>query len=583
MRRQIEEADEFAKKELKLPIDEQFADKGISGRKLRNATHGALGLFLSKIRSGEIVPGSVLIVENLNRLSRAEPRSAFKLLDEIVEAGVEVVTLHDRRRYNHATMREIGHLIQALVIMTSSWQESENKAVWLADAWKEKRDAAIASGRPMTRQVPAWLRVVGVRKAGQRFDWSDAKFEVVEERAEVVREIFRLRAGGWGRRRIAAALNDRGEEVWGTGKRKAEGGWQESYIHKLLVSRAVMGEYQPHKLKEGRYSPRIPVGDPIPGFYPEIVSPALWHSAQVKHAVKPARGRPSGSLLTGLLIDPDGNPMHVERKGDNCDYFATARAFRRKGRIIHRWKMVHLEKCVLEIAAYLIDWRRVNRDDSRAEELRELRGKLGELQREEVQIKAKTKAAAKLVVDQLGEFSEALREQVEALNNRMVDVRIAIAETEGAIQLAQGIPTNADALVADLKGDVTDPEVRSRINAELRRLLKQIQIWPTGDCPRISRADLEESRQFVAAALKGNRGIGAKANGQLVGAIELVFPSGRRFSSLWTHRPRSRDPKDWQPVCHGWPAESSQTIYDEKQALSTKHGLVNQSPLKPSW
>ena len=499
-----------------------------------------------------------------------------------MKAGVEVVTLHDKQRYNGATMREIGNLIRALVIMTGSWQESENKAVWLADAWKEKRDAAIASRRPMTRQVPAWLRVVGIKKAGKRFEWGEAKFEVIDKRAEIVREIFRLRAGGWGRRRIAAFLNDRNEPVWGTGKRAAQGGWQESYIHKLLVSRAVMGEYQPHKLKEGRYSPRVPVGDPIPGFYPQIVPPDLWHSAQVTYAAKPARGRPSGSLLTGLLIDQDGNPMHVERKGDGCDYFATARAFRRAGKAIHRWRMGHLEKCVLEIAAYIVDWRRVNRDDSRVDELRHLRGKLGELQHEEAQLKAKTRAAAKLVLDKLGEFSDALREEVQQLDERLAEVRASVAQTEVAIQTAEGIPTNADSLLEELKGDITDPEVRSRINAELRRLIKRIQVWPNGDCPRIARGDLVETRRIVAEGLKGNRGISAKASGQLVGAIEFIFPSDRRFASLWTHRPRSRNSADWLPVCHGWSEESSKMIDDEKNELRTKRGSSNRSPLRTS-
>lgn len=196
------------------------------------------------------------------------------------------------------------------------------------------------------------------------------------------------------------------------------------------------------------------------------------------------------------------------------------------------------------------------------------RGKLGELKREEDLTKAKIKAAVKVVVDGMGEFADELKVQVQALNNRLADVRIAIAETEGSIQLAEGIPTNADSLLKDLKGDIKDPEVRSRVNAELRRLMKHIQVWPTGECPRISREILEGERKSVAEALTGNRGLGAKASGQLVGAIEMVFPSGRRFASLWTHRPRSRDPKDWVPDCHGWNPEDGQMIHDEKQDQS---------------
>ena len=140
--------------------------------------------------------------------------------------------------------------------------------------------------------------------------------------------------------------------------------------------------------------------------------------------------------------------------------------------------------------------------------------------------------------------------------------------TRGAIQLAEGIPTNTAGFLNDLKGDIRDPEVRSRINSELRRLTMHIQVWPNGECPRISHDIIEGSRDLVAASLTGNRGIEAKANGQLIGAIELVFPSGRRFASLWTHRPRSRDPQDWEPDCHGWNPDDGAMIRAEKQDQS---------------
>jgi DNA invertase Pin-like site-specific DNA recombinase len=53
-------------------------DLGVSAFRSRNATHGALARFFEAIEAGRVRPSSVLIVESLDRLNRAEVLTALR-------------------------------------------------------------------------------------------------------------------------------------------------------------------------------------------------------------------------------------------------------------------------------------------------------------------------------------------------------------------------------------------------------------------------------------------------------------------------------------------------------------------------
>ena len=59
-----------------------------------------LGLFLKACQAGRIKKGSLLLVENLDRLSRNEAMKAINLIQQIVEAGVTIVTRIPERVIN---------------------------------------------------------------------------------------------------------------------------------------------------------------------------------------------------------------------------------------------------------------------------------------------------------------------------------------------------------------------------------------------------------------------------------------------------------------------------------------------------
>ncbi len=93
-------------------------DEGLSAYHQRRVTKGALGVFLAAIVEGRIPAGSVLIVEGLDRLSRAEPIQVQAQLAQIINAGITVVTSSDGREYNRARLKaQPMDLVYRLLVM----------------------------------------------------------------------------------------------------------------------------------------------------------------------------------------------------------------------------------------------------------------------------------------------------------------------------------------------------------------------------------------------------------------------------------------------------------------------------------
>jgi DNA invertase Pin-like site-specific DNA recombinase len=87
-RRQIEASRAYAEAHgLDLTEDAELEDIGISAFKGANVREGALGRFLDAVKSGRIKPGSFLLVESLDRLSREQVLTAQSLFLSIIQAG----------------------------------------------------------------------------------------------------------------------------------------------------------------------------------------------------------------------------------------------------------------------------------------------------------------------------------------------------------------------------------------------------------------------------------------------------------------------------------------------------------------
>src|SRR5262249_37152362 len=149
-------------------------------------------------------------------------------------------------------------------------------------------------------------------------------YKVNQAKAKTVRLIFRMAADGYGISAIAKRLNR--DEVPTISKAAH---WLDSYIHKVLTNRAVVGEYQPNK-RDPDYQPRkrdnkskkqkwVPVGQPVADYFPRVITDQEWAKAQnAIRSRKRTGGRVSsdvGNLFTGLVKTPEGVAYAMRQRG----------------------------------------------------------------------------------------------------------------------------------------------------------------------------------------------------------------------------------------------------------------------------
>ncbi len=266
-----------------------FEDKGVSAFRGKNAVVGALGEFLRLVECGRITRGSVLIFENIDRMSRAKLPVAMKLFLGILEAGIVIWTARPKRRYTMASVSDLAGIIEPLVQMVRAHEESQRKSEILREMWAEKKRQA-RQGVGIGRQAPAWV------------EWDGTNYVLRHPHAATIRDVCRMALDGLGAARISYVLQadkDRYPPI-------TRSGWNKQYVRKVLHSRALIGEYQPggRDEEEGR---RVFEGKPIPGYYPPLVTEQEWWQIQAavegrrRRAGRPGKGE--ANLFTGRLYE----------------------------------------------------------------------------------------------------------------------------------------------------------------------------------------------------------------------------------------------------------------------------------------
>jgi DNA invertase Pin-like site-specific DNA recombinase len=154
--RQTEFANTWALKN-KIAIEATITDEGVSAFRGKNKTTGALSVFLAACMAGSIPRGSILIVENLDRISREHPLDAMPLMRDIIRTyGIRIVTMHPEYEYNNDNLDMIGYIL--MVIETARGNsESATKRKRSNDNWKRKR--ANAANEIVTSRVPNWCQI----------------------------------------------------------------------------------------------------------------------------------------------------------------------------------------------------------------------------------------------------------------------------------------------------------------------------------------------------------------------------------------------------------------------------------------
>jgi len=221
------ERQEFAAKKYcelhGLELTDRYFDEGLSGFHGVNRSRGALAVLLDRIQTGVIPQGTYLLIEETSRLTRESALEAITLVQQLVSAGLVIVTLDDGMKYSRENLTVDFHNLLALILrLQRGHDESKVKSMRAKDVWQAKRKMA-AEGKAPSMRRPFWLD-------------KDGK---LNERAETVREIFRLQTSQlMGSQAIAKELNAKGiASPNGRAKWRAEG------VSHLIRNEAVIGVF----------------------------------------------------------------------------------------------------------------------------------------------------------------------------------------------------------------------------------------------------------------------------------------------------------------------------------------------------
>lgn len=279
--RQLQYAQAWAA-ERGLTLDETLSlrDEGLSAYHQRHIKRGALGAFLAAVDEGRIASGSVLVVEGLDRLSRAEPIQAQAQLAQIINAGITVVTASDGREYSREVLKaQPMDLVYSLLVMIRAHEESDTKS-------KRVRAA-------IRRQCENWLAgtyrgIIRNGKDPRWVHWNGERFEIVPEYAAAIRRLCQLYMEGHGYVRIVRMLTDEGLKL-------SEKGAAVHNIYRIVRARNLIGE-KVLKIDGEEFR--------LPGYYPALLTQEEFDRMQLVTAGRqpsPVRGEIPG-VITGIGI-----------------------------------------------------------------------------------------------------------------------------------------------------------------------------------------------------------------------------------------------------------------------------------------
>lgn len=278
--RQLDNAREVcAARSLATSPSLTFVEKGRSAFSGANRSKGSLLANLELEISAGAHRGRTLVVEHLDRISRQGWQEVLDVLRSCSENGVSVATYDGSRVYPAGQAVSMIEVIEIILKSELSHEESAKKSLRVRKSFEAKRvDAEATGAKVIASRPPSWIRRLP-NKAG---------YELIEERADIVREAHRLAQLGHGTAMVAKIFNERGVPTW----RKDSHGWHESYVARMLTMRTAIGEYTSTKH-----------GTRILDYYPALMTVDDFNRTQASREKRnnlAARGR-RGSAQTNVL------------------------------------------------------------------------------------------------------------------------------------------------------------------------------------------------------------------------------------------------------------------------------------------
>ena len=477
LERQLQIATDWYNREIKplgISLDALDSDTGYSAYKGDHVKAGrGLGDFLIEINEGRIDRGSILICENLDRISRQGPKIARKLLEQIVDAGVDVHVVNISKKLVLGWEDGLSTSVVVDVELGRALKESQYKSDRIGTAWKSKKLRS-ENGEVMTEVVPWWLEVVG-RKVVSNKVFDTGKIVPNEEKTRLVQEMFRLATLGLGSKMIIRRL---GLTI------------PLSTVGHTLRNRRVLGEHIPS-------TKGVRNGNVIHGYYPRVVTQEEFDAARKAIELRctersdiPCRGGARNSddasnLFSGLLFDitlpDDTRGMQFAIKGKKYKHSYLTSAWR-AGKKAHRVCYEKFEKAFLGFLSEL-DWKAVA-GQSETNDLKQSSADLDKVTADIVKLSStidKFNAAFNDPESNVAVLSRKIGEAEGRLADLMAQKKTLFSKIEEAREKCASLYTEEALLDLIRQNSPAANDLRLRLKAEIRkRILRLDFVFGTG-------------------------------------------------------------------------------------------------------
>jgi hypothetical protein len=427
----------------------------------------------------------------------------------LLEKAITIVTLADGKIWTADSLNNLPDIMWSLMQMARAHDESEQKSRRVRAAWQNKRVRAANGGHVLTARAPAWLRL------------RSGSFEVIEDRAAIVRRIFDMAVEGHGKAAIAHRLNIEHVESFGDGPSEARkaNGWHRSYIQKILGNPAVIGRFQPMRRVRSGEKAREADGMPLEGYFPAVVDADVFY--RVRPGASGHKGKPLANILSGLAVCPHcGGKLHFVNKGPGPkggSYLACDNA-RRKGTcdarsVRYDVAAIALLNCLedgeLDVRALIgADAQSHRRDIAR--KLEAVAGRIAETDSGITNLlDVLTRRPSPAIEQRLAEHEATLKQLREEKARFEAELHSLTSDGDPAEEIA--------AAVRELNRKPS-ADVNTHLNATLKRIIARVEIGYS-----------DEARGWFDAAMKwgAKRGKNTKLHQRLTNAIAAGQLDGR--------------------------------------------------------
>ena len=306
--RQVSKRDKWLDQHKDMILDTKVSmrDLGVSafrGRNL-NPLYGCLGHFIDLVtrEDSPIEPGSVLLLERLDRFSRQEPMLAIGALQQLIYNDIRVVVTEENLEIDKSNINDLQVILPVVLSLCMAHQSSKDKSYHVGNHWKDRRNLTGDKYSILTKKLPSWLY----------YDEKKKVIKVYKDKAKAIEYIFKRTVEGVGQCVLVKELNQKFDPIT-TQKIRAGSQrlWNTSYVSKLLNDRSLIGEFQPKtKDEKGR---RIDAGDVWKDYYPTVIKPDIFYAAQYQKSLrkkeKTSRESDFINLFTSLVINTYDNQV----------------------------------------------------------------------------------------------------------------------------------------------------------------------------------------------------------------------------------------------------------------------------------